>query len=170
MSHQANIDEPAMYGDVCEEIDFQQYMFTSSLVDSRFLEKDKTSLHVDDLWSTWFGVPHEQHGHFPRLCIYPRLERLVDTVTDRPGRQYPSLVSFVGDTGSGKSTLIRAMIRMLAPRSQRSFRVPVQGTAKDGFDSTSSDVHLFADPRTRATEVPRFFVGKMTISLPLRLV
>ncbi|KAM0227446.1 hypothetical protein ACHAP5_012176 [Fusarium lateritium] len=136
-----------MYGNACEETEFQQ-----------FLSKDKVSLHVDDLWSTWFGVAHERSGHFPQLSIYPRLQTLVDNTADRPPRQYPSLISFVGDTGSGKSTLIRALIRMLAPRAQESFQVPVQGTAGDGFDSTSSDVHLFADPHTGATEVPRFFV------------
>ncbi|KAH7173285.1 uncharacterized protein B0J16DRAFT_405679 [Fusarium flagelliforme] len=156
--HQLSPDEPTMYGNACEEIDFQQYIYTSSLLDSRFLNKDKASLHVDDLWSTWFGVAHEQTGHFPQLSIYPRLQTLVDVAADRPPRQYPSLISFVGDTGSGKSTLIRAIIRMLAPRAHESFQVPVQGTAGDGFDSTSSDVHLFADPNTGATEVPRFFV------------
>ncbi|EXK77612.1 hypothetical protein FOQG_17687 [Fusarium oxysporum f. sp. raphani 54005] len=156
-SHQPN-DELTMYGDPCEEIDFQEYIFTSWLLDSRFLDKDKTSLHVDDLWSTWFGVPHDQEGSYPQLCIHPRLERLIDNVTDRPARQYPSLISFVGDTGSGKSTLIRAIIRMLAPRSQKQYRVPVQGAAEDGFESTSSDVHLFADPHTSSTEVPRLFV------------
>lgn len=147
-----------MFGDACEDIDFREYVFTTWLLDARAIDKDKTSLHVDDLWSTWFGVPHDQEGSCPKLCIYPRLERLLDGVDGRPARQYPSLISFVGDTGSGKSTLIRALIRMLEPRSMSSYRVPVQGAAGDGFDSTSSDVHLFADPRTVSTEVPRFFV------------
>lgn len=152
-----------IYGNTCQETEFQQYIYTSSLMDSRLLDNDKASLHMDDLWSTWFGVAHEQTGHLPRFCIYPRLQNLVDVASDTPTRQYPSLVSFVGDTGSGKSTIIRALIRMLAPRAQNRFQVPVQGTAGDGFDSTSSDVHLFADPHTIATEVPRFFIGRISI-------
>ncbi|KAK0628303.1 hypothetical protein B0T17DRAFT_149884 [Bombardia bombarda] len=155
-------DAPAeglMLGEPCQEVDFQDFIYTTWLLDSRFLNHDKESMHIDDIWSTWFGVPHDQEGPFPQLHIYPRIQNLISSdSSDKPPRQYPSLISFVGDTGSGKSTLIRSIIRMLAPRAHKSFRAPVPGAASDGFDSTSSDVHLFADPGTIYKEAPLMFV------------
>ncbi|KAF4447081.1 hypothetical protein F53441_9380 [Fusarium austroafricanum] len=155
-NHKPDSDEPPSYGDPCKEIDFQQWIFISWLLDTRLLGKDKTTLHVDDLWSTWLGLSEDQGGPYPQLCIYPQLEMLVNKVVQRPPFQYPSLISFVGDTGSGKSTLIRAMIESLAPGHE--YQVPVQGAADDRYESTSSDVHLFADPKTQSSEVPRFFI------------
>jgi len=154
------LHEPQEEDTRCHEVEFQEFVYMGWLLESKYLDKDKTSLHVDDLWSTWFGVPQDQDGRRPRLFIYPRLQRLITEAPDQKPRQYPSLISFVGDTGSGKSTVIRAIIRMLAPRAHRDHRAPVPGTASDGFDSTSSDVHLFADPGYIAAENPLFFVGK----------
>ncbi|RSL53411.1 hypothetical protein CEP54_010419 [Fusarium duplospermum] len=154
--HQPESEEPPEFGDPCEEIDFQQWIFVSWLLDSRIPDEEKAALHVNDIWSTWFGVPEDQESHCPQLCIYPRIERLVEKVLEKPQFQYPSLISFVGDTGSGKSTLIRAIIESLAPG--KGYQVPVQGAVQDKFKSISSDVRLFADPQTESSEVPRFFV------------
>ncbi|KAK0722843.1 hypothetical protein B0T26DRAFT_704224 [Lasiosphaeria miniovina] len=143
----------------CEEIDYKTVVYTTWLLDSSRVKREEvTSTHLDDLWSTWFGVPRNQPGPYPQLYIYPRLEALLSETTTKPTRQYPRVISFVGDTGSGKSTLIRAMIRMAAPRRRFDFRVPVPGVVDDEFDSTSSDVHVFADPVTISTEDPLFFV------------
>ncbi len=163
--HCPDQDGPALYSEPCQEVDFEEFVYTASLLDSRLQDGDKTALHVDDLWSTWFGVPHDQEGPLPQLHIYPRLHQLIadNPNPKRPPRQYPSLISLVGDTGSGKSTLIRAIIRMLAPRAHKDYRVPVPGSASDGFDSTSSDVHLFADPGTRSSTSPLYFVGTFHI-------
>ncbi|KAK4218924.1 hypothetical protein QBC37DRAFT_164801 [Rhypophila decipiens] len=149
----------SIFGEPCQEVDFEDFIYTTWLLDSRLLDQDKESLHIDDLWSTWFGVPHDQEGPLPQLHIYPRLQLLMSGESnEKPARQYPSLVSFVGDTGSGKSTLIRAIIRMLEPQAHKRYRAPVPGTATDEFDSTSSDVHLFSDPGTLYKESPLMFV------------
>jgi len=157
--HQLGGDDENSYGSPCEEVDFQEYVYTSGLMDSRLRSKDQVALHLDDIWSTWLGIPDGQDGPHPQIHIFPRLESLMAEVANRPPRQYPSLVSIIGDTGSGKSTLIAAMIRMLAPTAHRQNRVPVPGSDTDNFDSTSSDVHIFADPKTIHTEHPCFFVG-----------
>ncbi|KAI0973070.1 hypothetical protein F4678DRAFT_37931 [Xylaria arbuscula] len=156
--HQPNQDGDNIYGSPCEEVDFSEYIYTSWLMDAKMRSRDQTALHLDDIWSTWLAIPDGQDGPHPQLNIYPRLERLIAGVPNRPPRQYPSLVSIIGDTGSGKSTLIAAMIRMLAPTAHKDYRVPIPGADTDNFDSTSSDVHIFADPRTISTEYPCFFV------------
>ncbi|KAJ3563826.1 hypothetical protein NPX13_g8067 [Xylaria arbuscula] len=156
--HHLDQGEENLYGSQCREVDFQEYIYTSWLMDARLRNKDQTEEHLDDIWSTWLGIPDGQDGPQPQINIYPRLERLIATIPNRPPRQYPSLVSIIGDTGSGKSTLIAAMIRMLAPTAHKDFLVPVPGADTDNFDSTSSDVHMFADPRSSHTEHPCFFI------------
>lgn len=144
----------------CEEVPFKEYAYLTWLLDSKHLQGQTSSLHLDDLRTTWFGVPHDQKDSPPKLFIWPRLHNLLTNATNQPHYQYPSLVSFVGDTGSGKSTIIKAMIRMLEPRAHERHQVPVPGTGQDQFTSTSSDVHLYADPWTLSAEVPILFAGK----------
>jgi len=150
----------------CEEVPFKEYAYLTWLLDSRHLHTQSTSLHLDDLRTTWFGVPHDQQDSPPKLFVWPRLQILVNQASEQPHYQYPSLVSFVGDTGSGKSTIIKAMIRMLAPLTHERFQVPVPGSGQDQFTSTSSDVHLYADPRTISAEVPILMAGKQQVLGP----
>lgn len=157
--HQPPVAGQAWPSGDCNEVDFRDYAHLTWLLNSQLLEENKKSLHLRDLWSTWFGVPHDQVDSPPKLFIWPRMSDLINSARRTPVRQYPSLVSFVGDTGSGKSTLIRAMIRMLAPGSHEHHSVPVPGTEQDQFTSTSSDVHLFADPATISTEYPILMAG-----------
>ncbi|KAK1829692.1 hypothetical protein QBC39DRAFT_125502 [Podospora conica] len=138
----------------CEEVPFKEYAYLSWLLDSQYRQEDSDSLHLDDLRTTWFGVPHDQKASSPKLFVWPRLQAILNNAPDHLQYQFPSLVSFVGDTGSGKSTIIKAMIRMSAPKSHGRYQVPVPGTDQDQFTSTSSDVHLYADPWTVSTEVP----------------
>ncbi|KAH0565196.1 hypothetical protein GP486_001412 [Trichoglossum hirsutum] len=131
-------------------------------------------LHDGDRIAEWFvvkvGTPGRDQA---RLCVSDRFRQLCD-----PGisgnrwssNQYPSFVSFVGDTGTGKSTLVRAMILMGqvnaselpsphggSPESDKvgAFRAalaarvhgPVTRTANLTHltDPTSSGVHLYKD-------------------------
>lgn len=73
-------------------------------------------LHEQDRVAQWFTIKVDSSStSAPRLSVTDRFRQLCD-----PGvsgskwskRQYPGFVSFIGNTGIGKSTLLRAMILM----------------------------------------------------------
>jgi hypothetical protein len=69
----------------------------------------------------------------------------------------PSLVSFVGQTGAGKSALIKLIIELNkkpeAAKAFDNFASPVVGISGHHIP-TSEDVHLYLDPSTAFTEEP----------------
>jgi hypothetical protein len=70
-----------------------------------------------------------------------------------PTRRTPSLVSFVGQSGMGKSSLIKFLILLKTPVGVGAPHCPVAG--RPGSDlPTSEDVHLYLDPATFLSEAP----------------
>src|ERR1700712_1172075 len=68
----------------------------------------------------------------------------------------PSLVSFVGQTGAGKSTLIKLLIGLKDPKESVKVQSPVVG--RPGIDvPTSEDVHLYSDPPTAYSQTPLLY-------------
>jgi ABC-type multidrug transport system fused ATPase/permease subunit len=74
--------------------------------------QDESRLHEEDLRTLWFSVRIEDQSEasqgldpsFVYTDCYPELMKA--TKFDGLTAQFPSLVSFVGQTGAGKSTLI----------------------------------------------------------------
>ncbi|RPA85543.1 hypothetical protein BJ508DRAFT_411946 [Ascobolus immersus RN42] len=122
-------------------------------------------LHIQDRETKWFGItrhkrkdtgdPATQDDPFVNFGTTKRLQQLLDPICPSSSSKYPSIVSFVGETGAGKSTLIRALIEtgaLALNRTDPPKQTPVVGTALDGTRPCSGDVHLYADPRTASLD------------------
>ncbi|KAF2667466.1 hypothetical protein BT63DRAFT_456762 [Microthyrium microscopicum] len=125
----------------------------------------------EDDQASWFGVRREEdeklpillqdHGRFPELMAASSIDSRKKFMQQGKGptrvvKRTPILVSFVGQTGAGKSTLIRLLIGLkLDHKTSNGVRpqLPVIGSAISDI-ATSSDVHLYPDPATIQTENP----------------
>lgn len=126
-------------------------------------EDNCKDLHYRDMLTSWFGVFREDNDR-PLLRDYGRFESLMASVTESQpdtnsfsdhfalGARYPSIVSFVGTTGAGKSSLIKLLID-LSTTSGETFDTPVVGTIGSSAP-TSTDVHLYLDPFTADSDHP----------------
>ncbi|OCT45695.1 hypothetical protein CLCR_01405 [Cladophialophora carrionii] len=75
-------------------------------------DRTQTEHHRFDQQAEWFRVTMASltaQGEEPNLQVTDRFRRLCNPSAQFSLGQYPSLVSFIGDTGVGKSTLVRAM-------------------------------------------------------------
>lgn len=74
------------------------------------------------------------------------------------GNRYPQIVSFIGVTSAGKSSLIKMLVehneesRNIEDRPM--FPSPIVGSIINDTTPTSGDVHLYADPATHAEQLP----------------
>jgi hypothetical protein len=86
---------------------------------------------------------------------------LIAQCPSQDGPKYPQLVSFIGQTNTGKSTLIKMLIDLAEVQSnlnpQPHFATPVVGSSIHNCLPTSADVHLYADPRTYSSQTPVFY-------------
>ncbi|KAK5133613.1 hypothetical protein LTR08_007561 [Meristemomyces frigidus] len=112
-------------------------------------------LHDDDESTRWFGVARDLTGR-PNFEDYGRYATLMSSMSLET--RYPQLVSFIGITNAGKSTLIKMLINqnpeMAIPANQSMFPSPVVGSVVNDTLPTSGDVHLYADPATHAEQLP----------------
>ncbi|KAM0229457.1 hypothetical protein ACHAPO_010001 [Fusarium lateritium] len=110
--------------------------------------------HTNDINTTWFGVTkeHDQpYLHYSNRLVDILRESQVGTFPER----FPQLVSFVGQTGAGKSTIIKMLIDRQQARLNNSSNVPapVPGLVGDNVPTTG-DVHLYEDPGTYHAQSP----------------
>ena len=121
---------------------------------------EQQTLHIDDEDTTWFGLARDNQNR-PVFQDYGRYSAIMaDSSGGEHKHRYPQLVSFIGQTGAGKSTLIKMLIdqqeRKLLPRDW-SLPSPVAGSHSNGSVPTSGDVHLYSDPSTYAAEFPMLY-------------
>ena len=116
-------------------------------------------LHEEDESTKWFGVARDLTGR-PNFEDYGRYATLMSSISpiEGLGNRYPQLVSFIGVTNAGKSTLIKMLVnhddesRNVDDRPI--FPSPVVGSVVNDTLPTSGDVHLYADPSTHAEQLP----------------
>ncbi|KAI5359445.1 putative Zinc finger, RING-type, patatin-like phospholipase domain-containing protein [Septoria linicola] len=119
-------------------------------------------LHEDDESTKWFGVARDPTGR-PNFEDYGRYATLMSSISpisvQNAGNRYPQIVSFIGVTNAGKSTLIKMLINHDAHNNVNAenralFPSPVVGSVVNDSLPTSGDVHLYADPTSHTEQLP----------------
>ena len=117
-------------------------------------EEQQALLHVQDEDSAWFGTGKDENSGDTVFRDFGRYSRLMERQSGlRRRTKYPALISFVGQTGAGKSSLIRLLIQCFATGDEAP-EVPVVSSITNKALPTSSDVHLYADLRTIEGDYP----------------
>ena len=153
-----------------EKTEHRVYKTVKKALDPEWTEKERIELHKADIDTTWFGVARDDE-EIPLFRDYGRVAALLKETkdirtecmatlsasSDHSETMYPSLVSFVGETGAGKSTLIKLLIDLKANEGERPrFPTPVVG-ASGREVPTSEDVHLYLDPDSSESQAPLLF-------------
>lgn len=116
-------------------------------------DKEQAMLHIQDDDTSWFGACEDEQDDL----VFQDYGRYANLMAENSERQrqmrYPALVSFVGQTGAGKSTLIRLLIELYASEN-KDVQVPVVGSTTHQDTPTSGDVHLYCDPKTSSGRYP----------------
>ncbi|OAL40290.1 hypothetical protein AYO20_00026 [Fonsecaea nubica] len=117
------------------------------------------TLHDKDQDSRWFGVVKSSDGRKSEFYDFGRYGQMM--LDSRPlggAARYPKLVSFIGDTYAGKSTIVKALVShggLVSTEADRtSFHTPVPGSRANEGTATSEGVHLYADPEHLEVAMP----------------
>lgn len=109
----------------------------------------------------WIGIridsPRKQDMSAPKLVMYSALTKQFTNVHSMPLRQFPRLISFFGDSGKGKSTIVQNLIRSIAYTKAKDFDTPVVSTL---MKSTSGGIHVYCDPETFHEVRPIVYAGR----------
>jgi hypothetical protein len=122
----------------------------------------QSRMHIEDEDATWFGIGRDGANR-PIFQDYGRYATLMaNSSTGEHAARYPQLVSFIGQTGAGKSTIVKMLIERQSHLSglendNSMFPRPIVGSVKNDNVPTSGDVHLYADPSTFLTPLPMLY-------------
>ncbi|KAL3422984.1 hypothetical protein PVAG01_04731, partial [Phlyctema vagabunda] len=119
---------------------------------------EQGELFENDETTAWFGVVKDESGD-SIFYDYGRYADIVAEIARATGQRqshsglFPGLVSFVGETGAGKSTLVKVLIE-LSESDSNGHQTPIVGSVDQQNIPTSGDVHLYADPKSYLTDNP----------------
>ncbi|KAL8777571.1 MAG: hypothetical protein Q9213_007807 [Squamulea squamosa] len=119
--------------------------------------EEQEALHRDDEDTTWFGIGRDDADD-PVFEDYGRFAALMQDSLPRPGAvRHPQLVSFIGQTGAGKSTVVKMLINHQDMKTNQTltakFAAPLPGNVNDNVP-VSANVHLYADPDSYLSDTP----------------
>ncbi|KAI9764589.1 MAG: hypothetical protein M1840_008318 [Geoglossum simile] len=137
-----------------EKSDYETVIRLKPILEPAVESEVQQSMHRADEVTTWFGVSRDANNNLI-LEDYGRYTAVMARTPSTHGRErFPHLVSFIGQTGAGKSTLIKMLVDFIGNPSDTSlFPSPVVSSLVNLFP-TSGDVHLYADPLSYDTKQP----------------
>ncbi|RYP24694.1 hypothetical protein DL765_000421 [Monosporascus sp. GIB2] len=163
-----------------EKVNQNVYYRLDEIFNNNNVQSDRYGLHEWEAGAKWFGICRANGGDFHLRDTRRFRDLTADSWTEECPEQFPSLVSFIGQTGNdtpplvsfpvllrltdtrkgaGKSTIVRMLIALHQPPTGHSNVKdlhPIPGR-KDGREPTTGDVQLYPDQATRGTRVPLFF-------------
>lgn len=119
-------------------------------------EADHQQELLDDEETAWFGYGRDTSGH-PVFQDYGRFATVMGESHAREVamERYPQLVTFIGETGAGKSSLVKMLIDRhdIGSPVGGYYRTPVTSSGYDRLPTTG-DVHLYPEPSTYYSDTP----------------
>jgi energy-coupling factor transporter ATP-binding protein EcfA2 len=130
----------------------------TSVIEPSINDAEQNQLHVADDDTTWFGVLPDQTGELMFHDFGRYEEFLTQSMFAPKSAQFPSLISFVGPTGAGKSTIVKALVKLFVSGSEHlKQQAPVVGMTQHQAVPTSGEVHLYWDPSSLLTNRPLMY-------------
>ncbi|OCL08081.1 hypothetical protein AOQ84DRAFT_293846 [Glonium stellatum] len=144
-----------------DENDYYVARRLKTILDPTVDQRKLQQLHEEDEKTTWFGITRDPTGR-PFFADYGTYARIMTASTrSESAVRFPQLVSFVGQTNAGKSTLIKMLIEYQEtradPQADPTYPSPVVGASLHDTVPTSADVHLYADPATAGGSLPMLY-------------
>ncbi|KAH7087111.1 hypothetical protein FB567DRAFT_526936 [Paraphoma chrysanthemicola] len=156
-----------------EKVTKNVYKKLKDILEPCYSEDELEALHRRDFDTTWFGIQKDNNRQ-PHLADHDIYTSLLSSPLSTGKEKYPQLVSFIGQTNAGKSTLIKMLIElhdMDKSSNETTFPSPIVGlpplSQQDGprrvnqrpmeHRPTSAEVHLYADPERFNKRTPLLY-------------
>ena len=128
-----------------------------TIIEPSLSQDEQNRLHQEDEDTTWFGVMPDNAGKL-MFHDFGRYEQSsLQSRFPQKSSQYPSLISFVGTTGTGKSTLIKGLIKLASSSHGEKSQTPIVGLVQNQHVPTSGEVHLYWDPASFNSNRPLLY-------------